>query len=63
MISKVGCDIGKAWKEMIHEYIAGALGIFIFIITFYFIKLIQTNFLTFISNIIVIMQAALGAFM
>ena len=57
-------DIGKAWKEMIHRYIAGALGIFIFIITFLFYK-VNTNKLfklSLVISILVIMQAALGAF-
>tara|TARA_B100000902_G_scaffold122613_1_gene122649 strand:- start:420 stop:1448 length:1029 start_codon:yes stop_codon:yes gene_type:complete len=57
-------DIGKAWKEMIHRYIAGALGIFIFIITLLFYK-VNTNKLfklSLVISILVIMQAALGAF-
>ena len=31
-------DIGKAWREMIHRYLAGFLGIFIFIISYIFYK-------------------------
>ena len=49
---------------MIHRYIAGALGIFIFIITFLFYK-VNTNKLfklSLVISILVIMQAALGAF-
>lgn len=55
-------DIGKAWKEMIHRYIAGALGIFIFILPFIFYKN-NTNKLFNLSllvSILVVMQAMLG---
>jgi cytochrome c oxidase assembly protein subunit 15 len=55
-------DIGKAWKEMIHRYIAGALGIFIFILPFIFYKN-NTNKLFKLSllvSILVVMQAMLG---
>jgi len=55
-------DIGKAWKEMIHRYIAGALGIFIFILPFIFYKN-NTNKLLKLSllvSILVVMQAMLG---
>ena len=55
-------DIGKAWKEMIHRYIAGALGIFIFILPFIFYKN-NTNKLFKLSllvSILVVVQAMLG---
>ena len=55
-------DIGKAWKEMIHRYIAGALGIFIFILSFIFYKN-NTNKLFKLSllvSILVVVQAMLG---
>ena len=55
-------DIGKAWKEMIHRYIAGALGIFIFILPFIFYKN-NTNKLFKLSllvSILVVMQEMLG---
>jgi cytochrome c oxidase assembly protein subunit 15 len=55
-------DIGKAWKEMIHRYIAGALGIFIFILPFIFYKN-NTNKLFKLSllvSILVVIQAMLG---
>ncbi len=31
-------EIGKAWKEMIHRYFAGTLGILIFVIAFYLFR-------------------------
>ncbi len=31
-------DIGKAWREMFHRYLAGTLGILVFIITFLMLK-------------------------
>ena len=31
-------DIGKAWREMLHRYLAGTLGILVFIITFLMLK-------------------------
>ena len=57
-------DIGKAWKEMIHRYLAGALGIFIFIISFIFYKNNTHKLfkLAFLISFLVIMQAALGAY-
>ena len=36
--SGANVDITKAWKEMIHRYLAGTLGIFIFIISCIFYK-------------------------
>ena len=57
-------DIGKAWKEMIHRYLAGFLGIFIFIISYLFYKH-NTNKLfgiSFFVSALVIFQATLGMF-
>jgi cytochrome c oxidase assembly protein subunit 15 len=55
-------DIGKAWKEMIHRYIAGALGIFIFILPFIFYKNNSNKLfkLSLLVSILVVMQAMLG---
>lgn len=57
-------DIGKAWKEMIHRYLAGALGIFIFIISLIFYKNNTHKLfkLSLLVSFLVIMQAALGMF-
>jgi len=57
-------DIMKAWKEMIHRYLAGFLGIFIFIISFIFYKKSSYNLfkLSFFISLFVIFQAALGMF-
>ena len=57
-------DIGKAWKEMIHRYLAGALGIFIFIISLVFYKNNTHKLfkLSLLVSFLVIMQAALGMF-
>ena len=41
-------DIGKAWKEMIHRYLAGFLGIFIFIISYLFYKHNKNKLLVFL---------------
>ena len=57
-------DIGKAWKEMIHRYLAGFLGIFIFVISYLFYKH-NTNKLfgiSFFVSALVILQATLGMF-
>ena len=55
-------DIGKAWREMIHRYLAGFLGIFIFIISYIFYKN-NTNKvfkLSVLISFLVIIQALLG---
>lgn len=55
----------KAWKEMIHRYMAGSLGLMIFVITAYSIvkrKLFPKLFkLGVFLGVLVIFQAALGA--
>ena len=55
-------DITKAWKEMIHRYLAGALGIFIFIISCIFYKKnTSKNFkLSILISFLVVIQAGLG---
>ena len=30
-------DIGKAWREMLHRYVAGILGLYVFFITYIYI--------------------------
>tara|TARA_Y100000591_G_scaffold112235_1_gene95701 strand:+ start:1876 stop:2904 length:1029 start_codon:yes stop_codon:yes gene_type:complete len=57
-------DIAKAWKEMVHRYLAGFLGIFIFIISFIFYKNNASKLLgiSLLVSILVIFQAALGMF-
>ena len=55
-------DIGKAWKEMIHRYLAGFLGIFIFAISYVFYKNNTSKLfkLSIVLSLLVIMQATLG---
>ncbi len=55
-------DIMKAWKEMIHRYLAGSLGVFIFIISFIFYKKSSYNLFkfSFFITLLVIFQAILG---
>ena len=55
-------DIGKAWREMIHRYLAGFLGIFIFIISYIFYKNNTSKLfkLSAFISILVLMQAMLG---
>ena len=55
-------DVIKAWKEMIHRYLAGFLGILIFIISLIFYKNNVHNIfkLSAIISVLVIMQAILG---
>tara|TARA_B100000674_G_scaffold242958_1_gene200096 strand:+ start:1546 stop:2574 length:1029 start_codon:yes stop_codon:yes gene_type:complete len=57
-------DIAKAWKEMVHRYLAGFLGIFIFIISFIFYKNNASKLLgiSLLVSVLVIFQAALGMF-
>ena len=57
-------DIAKAWKEMVHRYLAGFLGIFIFIISFIFYKNNASKLLgiSLFVSVLVIFQAALGMF-
>ena len=55
-------DVIKAWKEMIHRYLAGFLGIFIFIISYIFYKNnVHDIFkLSVLVSFLVIIQAILG---
>ena len=57
-------DIAKAWKEMVHRYLAGFLGIFIFILSFIFYKNNSSKLLgiSLLVSVLVIFQAALGMF-
>ncbi len=56
----------KAWKEMIHRYMAGTLGLMVFFISFYIIrrrKEIPSLFrLAVFLSVLIVFQAALGAF-
>jgi len=52
---------GKAWAEMVHRYLAGALGLFIFYLAYLNIRhKTKHRKLTIIMSLLVIMQAALG---
>lgn len=56
----------KAWKEMIHRYMAGGLGLLVFFISFYIVKR-RKQFpglakLAVFLSMLIIFQAALGAF-
>ena len=31
-------DVGKAWREMLHRYVAGLLGLYVFFITYISVK-------------------------
>ncbi|MEM8844593.1 MAG: COX15/CtaA family protein [Pseudomonadota bacterium] len=57
-------EIGKAWKEMIHRYVAGILGILIFIISILLIRKDQNGQRHIVSGValsaFLIFQAALG---
>ena len=57
-------DVSKAWKEMIHRYLAGFLGIFIFTISYIFYKdnTYKLFKLSAVISFLVILQAALGMF-
>lgn len=55
----------KAWTEMIHRYLAGSLGLVIFVLTFFIIKnksvfKKQSQILTLAVSMLVIFQALLG---
>ena len=54
--------LAKAWKEMIHRYLAGFLGIFIFAISYIFYKNNTSKLfkLSIVLSLLVIMQATLG---
>ena len=57
-------EIGKAWKEMIHRYFAGTLGILIFIISLYLVRKDENGQRHIFSGVILtsllIFQALLG---
>ena len=57
-------EIGKAWKEMIHRYVAGFLGILIFIISFLLIRKDRNGERHVVSGVmlsgLLIFQAILG---
>jgi len=57
-------DISKAWKEMAHRYLAGFLGIFIFMISYIFYKdnTYKLFKLSAVISFLVIVQAVLGMF-
>tara|TARA_B100001250_G_scaffold171901_1_gene148011 strand:- start:5630 stop:6655 length:1026 start_codon:yes stop_codon:yes gene_type:complete len=57
-------NVIKAWKEMVHRYLAGFLGIFIFIISYIFYKNnVHDIFkLSVLVSFLVIIQAILGMF-
>ena len=53
-------DIAKAWKEMIHRYLASFLGILILIITFFSYRLKFQRLLTSSTLAVVVFQGLLG---
>ncbi len=57
-------EIGKAWKEMVHRYFAGTLGILIFIISLYLIRKDDNGNRHILSGVVLagflIFQALLG---
>ena len=54
-------DVGKAWREMLHRYMAGVLGLYVFLITFLAIKFSRQNYLLPVSiSILIIIQAIMG---
>tara|TARA_Y100000389_G_scaffold204131_1_gene255162 strand:+ start:2289 stop:3293 length:1005 start_codon:yes stop_codon:yes gene_type:complete len=54
-------DIGKAWREMFHRYMAGILGLYVFFITYISIKYSKKNYiLPILISILIIVQAIMG---
>ena len=54
-------DVGKAWREMLHRYMAGILGLYVFFITYISIKFSKRNYiLPIVISILIIIQAIMG---
>jgi len=54
-------DVGKAWREMLHRYMAGLLGLYVFFITYISIKYSNKSYtLPVIISILIIVQAVMG---
>jgi len=54
-------DVGKAWREMLHRYMAGLLGLYVFFITYISIKYSKRSYtLPVLISILIIIQAFMG---
>ena len=54
-------DVGKAWREMLHRYVAGILGLYVFFITYISIKYSRQNCtLPLLISVLIIVQAIMG---
>ena len=54
-------DVGKAWREMLHRYVAGILGLYVFFITYISIKYSKQNYILPVSiSILIVIQAVMG---
>jgi cytochrome c oxidase assembly protein subunit 15 len=54
-------DVGKAWREMLHRYMAGILGLYVFFITFISVKYSKKNYtLPVLLSILIVIQAIMG---
>ena len=54
-------DVGKAWREMLHRYMAGLLGLYVFFITYISIKYSKRSYtLSVLISILIIIQAIMG---
>jgi cytochrome c oxidase assembly protein subunit 15 len=54
-------DVGKAWREMLHRYMAGLLGLYVFFITYISIKYSKRSYtLPVLISILIIVQAIMG---
>ena len=54
-------DVGKAWREMLHRYMAGLLGLYVFFITYISIKYSKRRAtLPVLISILIIIQAIMG---
>ena len=54
-------DVGKAWREMLHRYVAGILGLYVFFITYISIKYSKQNYtLPVLISVLIIIQAIMG---
>ena len=54
-------DVGKAWREMLHRYMAGLLGLYVFFVTYISIKYSKRSYtLPVLISILIIIQAIMG---
>ena len=54
-------DVGKAWREMLHRYMAGILGLYVFFITFISVKYSKKNYtLPVLLSVLIVIQAIMG---